>query len=122
MSETENKNNVGNGSKGSPIFLLLFVGFIFGLIVGFATKDQVVRSYSKLITKVVKETETSTGTPAANAVEDAKQGNAAKQGDAAKTDEEKKKEEEEKKKKEEEEKKKDEKKSEDAKPEEKKAE
>lgn len=118
MQETDNKNSAENVQKGSPVVLLLFVGFIFGLIVGFATKDQVVRQYSKMITKVVKDTDIPAGPIVA--VEETV---VIEKAGEAKPDEAKDEKKDEEKKKEEEEKKKEEaKKAEETKPEEKKEE
>lgn len=57
MSQNPEEKAANCSCKGLPIFLLLFVGFLIGLITGFATKDTVMRSYFKMMNKVIVDTD-----------------------------------------------------------------
>jgi hypothetical protein len=103
MTESDNKNvstGTSCGCKGTAAFLLLFVGVVFGFIIGFAAHDNLLQSYVKLIHNYTKS-EQIDSIPGERVIVTESTITAPKQ------DEEKKKEEEEKKKKEEEKKKED---------------
>jgi hypothetical protein len=57
MTESDNKN-VSTGTscvcKGTAAFLLLFVGVVFGFIIGFAAHDNLLQSYIKLLHNYTK--------------------------------------------------------------------
>lgn len=45
---SSNETTSGAAKKGTPVFLLLFVGFIFGLAFGYGSKDTIHRTFVRM--------------------------------------------------------------------------